>query len=436
MNSKKLVDLIHKTRTRCIVITTGGGTEIFPMLLKRGGGSATLISGMIPYEPEESIALMGGNPEKLASEESCRVLAMVAFQRALKLRKNGEPVIGVATSSILQRTPEEREGRTHYIYAALQTAFQTVSVNMTIPNGRRMIQQMPFGKWTDPTPETIRKIEEQINAEIVLNLIAEGCGLSERVELYRRGAMFFLWCLPTGLEQMVKTERSSLHHTPNGISLNLRSPFTPSSQEAISGLVEGTSLRLGFECNNRMTLLNDVNSWRRPKVIFPGSFNPLHQGHLDMVNTAFDVLGVADVDCEISLKNVDKPNLDLISLERRLKQFTVASNLRGRSHVWVTNAPTFVEKAALFPGATFIVGYDTAKRIHNPKYAGDINEVMAVFEKNDTKFLVFGRISNCIADGFQCTLDGFHETFRKRATLIEEKVFRNDISSTLIRNSQ
>ena len=38
--------------------------------------------------------------------------------------------------------------------------------------------------------------------------------------------------------------------------------------------------------------------------------------------------------------------------------------------VWLTRAATFAEKAALFPGAAFVLGWDTAVRVIDPKYYG------------------------------------------------------------------
>ena len=60
---------------------------------------------------------------------------------------------------------------------------------------------------------------------------------------------------------------------------------------------------------------------------------------------------------ELSVTNVDKPALPSAEICRRLRQFT------WRTEVWVTRAPTFAEKASVFPGAIFVVGADTAERI-------------------------------------------------------------------------
>ena len=97
-----------------------------------------------------------------------------------------------------------------------------------------------------------------------------------------------------------------------------------------------------------------------PTLIVPGSFHPLHAGHRGLARTAEQLTGRGAV-FELSMVNVDKPSLDFIELRDRLGQF-------GEQSVVVTAAPNFIEKARLFPGATFAVGADTIARIAAAKY--------------------------------------------------------------------
>lgn len=100
-------------------------------------------------------------------------------------------------------------------------------------------------------------------------------------------------------------------------------------------------------------------------VLLPGSFNPLHQGHVELLIAA-ETVTHRDGLLELSVTNVDKPPLDIIEVERRLLQ------LKGRFSAVLTCAPTFARKAELFPGAWFAMGFDTAIRLLSPAYHDDV----------------------------------------------------------------
>jgi hypothetical protein len=379
-----LVDKIHATRTKTVIIVTGGGTEILPMLLKRGGGSATLLSAVVPYEQLETDELLGGKPEKYVSEDTTRKLAMAAYQKAVRLSNNEIPVIGVACSSSLQKTPTEREGRIHYIFAALQTGNKTVSLSLVI-DPAKVKDSIPG--WTQ-TPTNIRSWEETLNAKMVLNLIAEGCGISA-------------------------DELLPLHGDTIRLESAIECPFFPAF---LSGEIKDLVFmsQLGLVC---------LPMCGPPKFLLSGSFNPMHPGHVEMMEYVEKHSG-EKVELELSIRNVDKPLLDFVSIEERL-------STTGNRDVWLTNAATFVEKAAIFPGTTFIVGYDTALRIINPKYAGDIDAVVDAFRVFDTRFIVFGREINGVYYG---DLEGFPERFAELCTPVIEKLDHCAVSSTGIRN--
>jgi hypothetical protein len=100
-----------------------------------------------------------------------------------------------------------------------------------------------------------------------------------------------------------------------------------------------------------------------PVALLPGSFNPLHVGHLTLAAAAGRRLG-CEVHFELSVTNVDKPELDGSVVAERLLQFV------GVGPVWVTRAAVVETKSQLFPGAAFVLGFDTALRLIDPRYYG------------------------------------------------------------------
>jgi len=159
-------------------------------------------------------------------------------------------------------------------------------------------------------------------------------------------------------------------------------------------------------------------------VLLAGSFNPLHQGHIELL-VAAEQVSQRDGLLELSVTNVDKPPLDIIELERRLHQ------LHGRFGAVLTCAPTFAEKAELLPGAWFAMGYDTAIRLVSPAYHADVPAMLSRFQFLETRFVVAGRLHRGEFQSLE-HLDipgGFEELFIP----IPEALFREDISSTEIR---
>jgi hypothetical protein len=165
-----------------------------------------------------------------------------------------------------------------------------------------------------------------------------------------------------------------------------------------------------------------------PRALLPGSFNPLHHGHTALAAAASARLGV-EVHFELSVVNADKPELPREEVERRVAQFA------GVGPVWVTRAATFEEKAELFPGAAFVLGWDTAVRVIDPKYYGGDAGRNAVLRKlldRGCKLVVGGRVD---ASGAFRVWDGggLEDECASLFVALSEVDFRADVSSTLLR---
>jgi hypothetical protein len=178
-------------------------------------------------------------------------------------------------------------------------------------------------------------------------------------------------------------------------------------------------------------------------IILPGSFNPPHPRHLEMTQVASKMLG-GTVDFEISVTNVDKPMIHFDSLLRRLQWLrNIAVNTPHVGGVYLTNAPTFVEKVSLFPTpVTFVIGADTLMRIGNSKYYHnsnlDLNTALMEFERKGTKFLVFHRVgvdTSRLGEGLPFASMG--EKLRALCIFVPEDVYKDDgTSSTKIRRGE
>ena len=137
--------------------------------------------------------------------------------------------------------------------------------------------------------------------------------------------------------------------------------------------------------NNKVDYIS--NNQNSPELIFPGSFNPLHEGHLKMKELAEKRTGMHTT-FEICANNADKPPLTFYEIKRTIDQFQ-------NDESWIlTSAGRFSEKAKMFPNSVFIIGADTLMRVFDEKFYKnfkDMRDHIQRFNDHNINFLVFGR---------------------------------------------
>lgn len=372
-NTRQLVQAVHDSNARIVLVAAGAGTQALSNLLNVAGASRTLLEALVPYSEASFDTFLGQTPMQYVAEETARLMAGRALSRAHWLDPSDSPLIGLScTATIITDRPKQGQ---HRAYMAIWQPEKLICRSVFLQKGARD-----------------RTGEEAVVSNLMLNLLAEACGLDFKLDIL----------------------------LGNGDSLTeTRDDF----EEAVQALLAGKRPFFTVADNGRLSHTEPT-----APLLLSGSFNPLHDGHLEMAQTANRLLG-KPVTFELPASNADKPPLTTKTVLQRLAQFA------GRYPVCVSMAPTFIEKSRIYPGTTFVVGYDTAQRILHPRFyqdsqaklIGALSEIKAA----GCSFLVAGRVDD--NGRFHQATDLTIPTEFKE--LFQPIPFRNDISSTALRNA-
>jgi hypothetical protein len=336
-------------------------------------------------------------------------------------------VVGIScTAALVSDRPKKGE---HRCFIAVQGADFTASLSLVLEKGARD-----------------RPAEEELIGQLVLTALARAADLNGIPSLELRsteviateqtaahwltlellsGRRRVIWSLPNG--DIVSSEGH-----PGGPLENVPLPLGGGQgegrlQQALEKRPHPSPPPAGEGAS--LVVLQRAAGAPNPRGVLCGAFNPLHYGH-EQLRAAAENLLQGPVHYEMSLRNVDKPPLDFLTIDRRRAQFV-------EQPLALTVAPTFAEKADALPGVTFIVGVDTAERIVHPRYYGGTDTAMhaalAHIRSRGCRFLVAGRQ----VDGRFLRLADLSipAEFADLFAEIPPDIFRADVSSTELRHA-
>jgi nicotinic acid mononucleotide adenylyltransferase len=372
---QQLISALHARGRKAALAITGGGSGAVGELLRVPGGSRLLIEAQVPYDAQALASFLGFAPAQACSADTAIAMARSARERAVRLAPQDIDPVGLgATAALVSDRPRKGEHRFHIAFADSDRVAHCTGV---MAKGRRD-----------------RAGEEDVVSRAIILWLARACGIA------------------------APSPRSLLDGDENFAETVV------ANADILDRFLAGEFDRITAQPDGQLM----VSAPRLP-VLFPGSFNPMHAGHVLLARVAEEITQ-QPLAFEISVTNVDKPPLDGGTIRQRLAQFA------RKSPVELTRAPTFVEKTRLFPKTTFVIGADTAERLVAPKYyGGDEARMHAALEEianSGASFLVAGRVD---AAGRLRTLDDISvpRLYADLFKAIPEHHFRHDASSSDIR---
>jgi Cytidylyltransferase-like len=380
---QQLISALHASGRKAALAITGGGSSAVGELLRVPGGSRLLIDAQIPYDERALAAFLGFAPAQASSADTAIAMARTARARAAGLAPStdvgmGTDLVGLgATAALVSDRPRRGEHRFHIAFA---NSAQIAHCTCVLAKGRRD-----------------RAAEEDLVSRAIVLWLARACGIAA-----------------PSPKSLIDADE---HYAETVVA----------AADTVDQLLAGEHDRVTVQPDGQIML-----SAPQPLVLFPGSFNPMHEGHVLLAGVAED-MRQQPLAFEISVTNVDKPPLAGETVRRRLTQFA------WKSPVELTRAPTFLEKSRLFPKTTFVIGADTAERLVAPKYYGDdelrMHGALEEIANSGSSFLVAVRID---AAGRVRALNDIlvPRRYADLFTEIPEHRFRVDTSSSEIRERE
>jgi hypothetical protein len=439
------LEAVHLSPVRAVVHVTGGAAQSLGWVMAVPGASRTVLEARVPYARTAMVDVLGAEPSSYVSAQTAMGLARAAYKRGVKLSpphgSEHRNVVGVGCTCALASVPAKKGA--HRCVVATFGVLGSATYELLLQKGLR-------DRWE----------EDGLASRVVVQALADAAVEAEaaRAEAEMDGDAadaVFPKNKPDAVEKrhaftipMDLTDGDALSHTRNKL------------EDPIASLLAG-DLALVELIGGTVTAVECVPAYGH--LVLPGSFNPLHVGHREMLAAASLLKPDLPLAFELAVSNVDKGTIHVDEVVKRAKQFEggMLKTLDGQRDLTssptsspdavikpspskfespkllLTRAPFFSTKAALLPGSTFVVGHDTAIRLVMARYYGGETNMFSAFAKirfHRCSFIVAGRKSTD-GEGTETFLTladvGIPPTLKD---LFQDLPgFRNDVSSTEIR---
>ncbi len=312
-----------KTNTKIFIATTGAGAGIQQRIWETPGISKSFVGSCFPYSEGELEYFVGHQIDKYCSEATAIEMAMTAFMRAYS--EGQESTIGLGISASVA-TKEEHRGD-HRIHAAICSDEGLFVVNRNLKKGKGIDYRFADG----------------IEADTVgLSMIQQILGL--KLKTFNQKIPL----LPPTKEELDK----ALYDFPIWPQL-IETPWK----------------------KNRLGSVPD------DFVLYPGAFNPFHEGHKYIAERVFEKSNYRGVGGNILFElSRSTPHKKLVSVPNLLKR-TWCLQFFGPV-LWSKEAKLYHNKfdSELTKHMELVMGVDSFLRMMDPKWLGSESDVKTIQE--------------------------------------------------------
>lgn len=357
--SEKLIQRLLVGDTSLFVVATGAGSSVAHHLWKTSGASKYLVGSAFPYASHELHAFLGFQPTMPhASEPTAIAMATEAYVRAKTARyiiprgaraeampesRTHRHAIGLAiTASVASEKAHRSDHRIH------------VAVVCDIPDSDSYVRSIILEKGVG---QKFRDQDEDLARYFALDMLQVVFGLAP----------------------------VSIIHNPKwkGCSAEVHTSIGPALR---AGIMDRPYFASGAR--------GDVGD-SQGYVFFPGSFNPLHEGHKTMAKVVAERYHLKPI-YTVCTTHVHKPPLSDIEILQRAAMFRAEgipfSRFPKDTHsrfLFTENDQLFVDKMTARPRASWIMGADTLTNLLDPKWGPSTKEVIRRIQDTGSALHVF-----------------------------------------------
>lgn len=393
LDRESIMHLLQDSGTKFSITASGCCASILSWFTLYTGSSKSTIEASAPYSKGAIDKHLGFTPEKYASQEVSDLTAKLNFIDSQNIYMKEKDWImtdretikyfGVGINGVVATSRKINGG--HRCFMSMYTETDCTTVFVKLLN------------------ETMSRVNQDLLlSDLFLLQIALKCGVK----------------LEDQYKQFLDTNKDNVQVVSELVR----------KHDLLDLVIDRGASNIVQWANGKVTLNTELHGF----VVVSGSFDPLHQGHLDLANLSADMHKISDhkVIFEIALNNADKGAIDKQKVLKRMEQFKLR-NL----NVMVSNHMLFTQKNEYLHNGVFALGFDTYKRLFDVRYYDNSMEVlilkMGEFLRKNNRFVVFKRrnpLTHLVEDITSVPVPSI-----VKPLIFENKDYLNDISSTMLR---